>query len=426
MPAIHRWSGSLLGVLAAACLAAEEASSDRALPCEASGFPPTETTPRDPEQAAELWNLLEQADPLPVQYPQLWTQMRAAQRELPLAEVDQGNPQALQAVICALWTDYGSPALNEANQWFLAGVIADGAERVAATADRSTRRALAEALLHYLDAGGAAVQPAIPALIGRSLARLMPDDAEIRSLAEQLVTDAVQWELEISALRGDAPSREVLRCGTDVLGPAFALQAYEMLEGSPPGPQPACYRLACIAMAAVLDEFGQVRTAPSATLPRQIAGRLDAASRIVLRRCGPVATQEDLQCRLAVVMRTLLRSQRPPADRRILRQINRTLLELLRRDALAGPRAWRRWADAVLALRASRISDELAAELLRRLSHARADHPLDEDTRDRLIRLAQRHARRRRSEAPKQALRAVGPSADHTRPPAPSDPPQRR
>ena len=377
-----------LGAVAAVGLLGHAAGTDPGRPCDHGVFPPTETTPRDPVQAAELYSLLEQAAPLPVEHPHLWEAMRAAQNRLPFAQLDRGDPEALRTLICALWADYGAPELNEAHQWFLAGLIADAAQRVAATADAQTRRTLAEELLRYLDAGGAAVQPAIPALVARSLVNLMPEDNEIRSLAEQLVADAVQWEVEIAAVRGESPDDEVLNCGTAVLGPLFALQAYEMLESPPAGTQPACYRRACIAIAAVLDTFEQTMTASSQAAWRRLCDRLRAARRYVLRPCGSAEVREDLQCRLAVVLRTLLRSRRLPADPQILSEINRALLELLRRQGLSGPRAWRYWADAVLALRAARISHQLAKEIQRQLNRSAARAGLTDAQRDRLMRLA--------------------------------------
>lgn len=403
----------ILGVMATACLPVCAAGTGQNNPCNHTLFPPTQSTPRDPWQAAELYRLLEQADPLPVEYPDLWARMRAEQNRLPLSRLDQGDPEALRSLICALWADYGTPELNEANQWFLAGAIAEGAEHVAA-ADPSTRRALAEELLRYLDAGGAAVEPEIPALIGRSLAVLVPEDNEIRNLGEQLVADAVQWEVEIAAIRGEKPSDEVLRCGYDVLGPLFALEAYEMLEHPPAGPHPACYRRASIAIAAVLDAFGQCSAPPSGAELRHLAQRLRAARRLVLRPCGSEETREDLQCRLAVALRTLLRSRRLPADPRILNEINRTLLELLRRHNLSGPRAWRYWADAVLALGPSRISDQLASELNRRLSSARADHALGPDMRNRVLRLSRQRLHRDADGRQQLSPGKVRPSAQPT------------
>ncbi len=390
-----------LGAVAAVCLSGHAAGAASGCPCDHGVFPPTETTPRDPGQAAELYSLLEQAAPLPVEHPHLWEAMRAAQNRLPFAELDRGDPEALRTLICALWADYGAPELNEANQWFLAGVIADAAQRVAATADAQTRRALVEELLRYLDAGGAAVQPAIPALVARSLVNLMPEDTEIRSLAEQLVADAVQWEVEIAAVRGESPDDEVLNCGTAVLGPLFALQAYEMLEGTPAGTQPACYRRACIAIAAVLDTFEQTTTTSSQAAWRRLCDRLRTARRYVLRPCGSAEAREDLQCRFAVVLRTLLRSRRLPADPQILSEINRALLELLRRQSLSGPKAWRYWADAVLALRTARISHQLAREIQRQLDRSAARNALTDAQRDRLIRLTRQGLQRESKARPR-------------------------
>ncbi len=362
--------------------------------CRAAELPATATVPRDPAVAAEVVSALE-AETLPELFPLQWAALQGQLNQLLAEQRNSGRGEFLLAAARALWDDYGAAEINEANQWFLTGMIADELSKGADSLEPAARQELAGVIREYIEDGGAEIEPDIMASVGLALAALLPADAEAQETADYLIYEALVWDAELSSLMGAELSMITADAAELHFGPAVFLDMYELLECRvDPANEPACYRRRCETIARLLGALSAPAEEPGRD--NHVARYAVRACREVLQPCGSDEAMEDLCCRFLLAVEWLLRGRRNTLSEGLVDRISDTLAALAAKRKITTPRAWKRWAGAVDALGSGRMGARLARLILRDLDRKEVNCALPADTREALRFLADRATKRRK------------------------------
>ncbi|MFQ5807014.1 MAG: hypothetical protein ACE5I3_11245 [Phycisphaerae bacterium] len=324
-------------------------------------LPATSHCPRDREAWHAQLQRLDAAGNLAERFPDEWLVIRERWTALvEQLEIVQICHEALaDELVTELYSDYGHPDLNEANQYYLVGFIKQISEEwPEERLPASARLGLLDGLLEYYEAGGGRSSPTHQAHLAVALDHLGEGDAPVKGTVEYLLDDAARWVQQVDA--HPAVRDSVYKEGAKHWGDAFWLRAYERSrsDGALPPERPKRYKKALGDLAALL--------ADKIEREKDFLRRLREATEAALVGCGDRRLDDDLTCRLLIVYRCLL-ARRPGIPDRAAKYIERHLLHLATARRLKTERHWSLWSDAVRELRPSRISDGLKTYVRRLL-----------------------------------------------------------
>ena len=327
---------------------------------EAAPLPATLTFPRDPEAYQQAVSEAERGETLASRFPQLFGAMRAHWRKvLAPFKAEACSGDYFETILSELWTDYGDPELNEANQWYFLGLLEWSLSHdCGLNPDPGVCERVTEGLLAYYNAGGGRYYPEFEARFAWLLNRVAPQDPAVMQAVADLIDDAVIWAASVGDERPFVWDT-IERAGKARYGDVFPIYAYDLIESTTPLPAsvPACYQRALKS----IRRLASARAGQIAHVRREVRRVI----RLIRADCGGTELRRRLVCRLLVTVRVLLDRIRPPGMRRTAEDV---LLELLHnRDCLTSAQEWRLWSDVLEALGPERASGKLLTALSARL-----------------------------------------------------------
>jgi hypothetical protein len=272
-------------------------------------------------------------------------------------------------LIDQLYIDHGHPRFNGLAQDEVIDAIRQVAgwpeERLPAAA----RQVLLAGLIEYVRAGGGQDGPFTQADTAAALWSLGSDDAAVAAMAQELLEDSACWAHEVC---GDYCLSLIEREARVIWGTSARLRLYELTSArEEAGYLPRRYLAAVRALRALLEQGNADEDV--------FARRVRQATELILTFGAGHGLQDDLLCRLLIVYRSLL-ERRPQIAAKVCEYIQYQLARLPREGRLRSSRHWDFWIQAVGAVPASRLADELR----RTVEGLRSEQGLPATARERL------------------------------------------